>query len=202
MRKLKPTEITALAAALTIGSGNIEATETTIIATVTVTAGRIYPNVVPRFILPVGYVSGGGTPTNIGTTSSTLQPKHLHAISCAEAYGKSRGAVPKDGWATWFEEGYGWEMNLNVYTTVQNTPPGPGWTSLQGLTTPTAGSGPLGKTHIWLWAHSNTADLINTIAHEWAHQWGTVYTEAQAAAIGNNVEAAWLADAGRLCGGL
>jgi hypothetical protein len=61
----------------------------------------------------------------------------------------------------------------------------------------------LGKTHIFLNNHTDTGELINTIAHEWAHQWGPlVYSEAQAAAVGDNVEAAWLADAGRLCGGL
>ena len=171
---------------------------------VTVTASQIYINVQPRFILPVGYVSGGGTPTNIGTTSSTLQPIHRHAIECAAAYGRTLGAVPKDGWATWFEEGYGWKSGLNVYTTVTNTPPGPGWEPLNGLTTPVSPStGMLGKTHVWLYSHNNIGALIDTIAHEWAHQWGPlVYTEAQAAAIGNNVKAAWQADAGSLCGGL
>ena len=202
MRKLKPAEVTALAAALSIGSGNIEATETTVIATVTVTASRISINVVPRFILPVGYVSGGGSPANIGTTSSTLQPIHRHAIQCAAAYGNSRGAVPKDGWATYFEEGYGWKLNQDAYTTVTNTPPGPGWEPLAGLTTPLPpGSGILGKSHVWLWAQPNTAELIDSIAHEWAHQW-QVYTEDQAITVGNNVKNAYLADAGRLCGGL
>jgi hypothetical protein len=57
----------------------------------------------------------------------------------------------------------------------------------------------LGITHVWLWAHASTGDLINTIAHEWAHQWGSVYTHEQIYAIGNNVEQAWAADAGRLC---
>jgi hypothetical protein len=42
--------------------------------------------------------------------------------------------------------------------------------------------------------------LINTLAHEWAREWGANETQANAAA--NVVQSAWQNDSRRACGGL
>jgi len=58
----------------------------------------------------------------------------------------------------------------------------------------------LGTTDIFLGDILSTAGLIDTLAHEWAHQWGA--DEAHAQATGDAVRDAYLADKGKKCGGL
>jgi hypothetical protein len=203
MRRLKPSEVTLLVAGLTIGSGNLEATEQGVIATVTVTASRITINTVPQFTFPVGPVLPGQLPAASGTNTNALQAQHKHAVECAFAYGQGR-IVPRDGYVTYFDANYGWgRLDRSVYTTTSNTtPPGTGWFLIDGFTTHTHPGAPfiLGQTQIFLASHTTPGQLINTLAHEWAHQ--SRQTEETATRLGNDVEAAYKADAGRKCGGL
>lgn len=53
---------------------------------------------------------------------------------------------------------------------------------------------------IFLPGNFGIGDLVNTIAHEWAHQYGSEEVEAEA--VGNATEAAYKADNGAQCGGL
>ena len=204
VRKLKPAEVTALVAALTIGSGDIEASETSVIATVTVTASSLSVNVVPRFILTPGTIGYGQVPTQAGNNSSTLQAQYQKAINCALKYGQTRSAVPKDGYVTYFDMNYGWgQSNGNAYASYDGTnpPPGTGWFRIDGVTSHYHPAAPfiLGQSNIFL-SGMDTATIINTVAHEWAHQWKI--PDSQAYAIGDAVEAAWRADNGALCGGM
>jgi hypothetical protein len=210
MRKLKPSEVAVLVAGLTIGSGNVDADEQQqVIATVTVTASAININVSTAFVFSPGYVGYSSPPTAPGTiVDAAVQQQHRHAIECAAAYGRTRGAVPKAGWVTYFANNFGWlQDNTRVYSTDTNAPPpGTGFEGLQGVTTHYHPAYPYiqGQSKIFLKSHNSTGDLINTIAHEWAHQWQAygAADEVAAGRVGDNVEAAWRADGGAQCGGL
>lgn len=212
MRKLKPSEVAFLVAGLAIGSGNIEATENPqVIATVTVTASRISVNAGSAFSFPVGMVNPGTLPANSGTNDPSLQAQYRHAIECAIAYGQPRGGIPKDGFVTYFNGNYGWGRGFDVYatTTTDQAPPGTGWVKTYGFTTYSHPAYPYirGQSQIFIKSNVGTRELIDTLAHEWAHQWQDSARpieerENAATAVGQAVAQAYVNDAGRLCGGL
>lgn len=210
MRKLRPSEVAVLVAGLTVGNGNVEADEQQqVIATVVVTASRFDINVSTAFVFSSGYVGYSLPPAQAGTiTDPAVQAKHRHAIDCARAYGVGRGGVPKAGYVTYFANNFGWlQNNQTVYATATNQPPaGTGFEGLLGVTTHYHPAYPYiqGQSKIFLLSHDNTKQLIDTIAHEWAHQsqpYGAPDEDA-AGRVGREVAQAYENDAGRLCGGL
>ncbi len=210
MRKLKSSEIAFLVAGLTIGSGNLDADENPqVIATVTVTASRITINVSTAFVFSSGYVPYSTSPAVNGTIDSTLQAKYRHAIECAMVYGRTNGAVPKDNWVTYFADNYGWVSappEERVHATDTNQPPPEGtFTVLYGHTTHYHSAYPYiqGQSKIFLKSHNTTKELIDTVAHEWAHQWQAFGggDEAAARAVGQRTAQAWENDGGSKCGG-
>lgn len=211
MRKLKPSEVAVLVAGLTIGNGNVEADEQRqVIATVTVTASRGFEtDVSAAFIFSSGYVPYSSPPPQSQTDNDpTTQARYQHAINCARAYGVGRGGVPKNGYVTYFANNYGWvKDDTQVYATATNQPPaGTGFVKLFGVTNHYHPAYPLiqGQSKIFMKSHATTADLINTIAHEWSHQsdpFGAPNHD-KADRAGNDTEAAWRADNGAKCGGL
>jgi hypothetical protein len=210
VRKLKPSEVALLVAGLTIGSGNVEADEQQqVMATITVTATRVNINVGTAFIFSPGYVGYSAIPSSPAgvVVDAATQAQHRQAIECAVSYGKTRGAVPKAGFVTYFANNYGWlETGTRVHSSDSNTPPAAGYEALFGVTTQMHPAYPYiqGQSKIFLKGHASKGDLINTIAHEWAHQWQAygAGNEAAAEQVGDNVEAAWRADGGQQCGGL
>jgi hypothetical protein len=179
-------------------------------ATVTVSS---QVNVPPSFSYPTPVISGGTQPNLTGTYSSSTQSSNSHALQCTLAYEKALQAQsvpwvvgPAGGWETFMTNQFGWTDDAsNAQVTNTNTvptqPPVGSWHVTYGLTTPKY-SNPfyLGVTNIFLPNITTTALLFNTLAHEWAHQWGA--NEAQATTAGNAVQQAWQNDKGAKCGGL
>jgi hypothetical protein len=213
MRRIKEGEIAVLVASLAIGGGNANADETPAdnMATVTITSAV---NIPPYFTYAIGPIIGANQPDLTGNFSSSTQASNSHAMQCALAYDKATKTNnfpfvvgPHGGWETFMTNQYGWTddaKNAQVTATaaLPTTPPVGVWHVTYGLTTPKY-SNPFffGVTNIFVRnIGSNTALLINTLAHEWAHQWGA--DEDQADAAGNAVQQAWQNDHGAACGGL
>jgi hypothetical protein len=201
MRKLRPAEVAILVSGLAIGSGNVFADESgSPLATVTVTGSY---NLSTQFVFPSGLVSPSTSPGVSGTNSIQAQQAQSHAIACTLYYGQGIpwGVGPKPGYTTTLSVNYGWSYAFDVIVTTTNVSPGPLWIPTQAMTVPKYGN-PfyLGYTYVFLNSNPSTGTLINTLAHEWAHQWGA--DEPSAQNVGNWTEAAWRADNGRQCGGL
>jgi len=156
-------------------------------------------------------VNPGMLPANSGINDPSLQAQYLHAIECALKYGEPKGGIPKDGFVTYFNANYGWARGLDIYTTTttDQAPPGTGWDKAFGFTTYTHPASPYirGQSQIFLKTNVGTRVLIDTLAHEWAHQWQDQARpkderENAAMKVGQDVAQAYVDDAGRLCGGL
>lgn len=198
MRKLAAAELLVFAAAMATTQGTL-ADEPVPLATISVQG---YINASTNF----GWYSGGflnvsATPQVTGQVSTPLQGFYKRGIDCAKAYtntGPGAGQGPRPGVQTYFVSNWGW-VNLNTgehFQTVTSTPSSIGgpWSPITGVTYGTY------QSLIFMPENPSLAELVNTLAHEWSHQWGA--SEAQAYPVGDAAEQAFLADNGAKCGGL
>lgn len=207
MRKIAAAQIAALVAGMVMGD-HTSAEETFTFPTVSVTGTY---NTVTRFGWTTNnYSIGRGTiPQSLGNYTSTRSAEHKKALNCAKAYtntGPGANLGQKPGAAMWMTNNYGWYMTnssgqvIGVKSTTTNTSPGAGWKSAAAIT--------FNKDTTYIFTPNNPdmASMIESIAHEWGHQWGASDSgtgdSMDAEAIGEAAKAAYLADSGKKCGGL
>lgn len=128
----------------------------------------------------------------------------FHALHCAKAYGQPGYKGPNAIYKTWITDRYGWRSNGNppsVKTTVSRVAPEGYSRIINGATW----RGSDKTTYIFKRNIPTVAELIKTIAHEYAHQHGAedLHNGApnDAVAIGEATRNAYLADRGARCGG-
>jgi hypothetical protein len=111
---------------------------------------------------------------------------------------------------------YGWTSNnigIVVISPTSTNPATGSFTPVDGMTSSPSGGNPyvLGYSLIFMpnaYAGSDAmGNLVNSLAHEWSHQWGSSDEDgsppsSDAYAIGDAAEAAYKKDNGSKCGGL
>lgn len=223
MRKLQPRELAALVAVMAIGNTVGHAFDEggsggDALPTITVEGTVPIPETI--YVLPEITVTGQTViATPAGTAGSQQQATVTHAISCASAYGGGGAAGtpaahtgPRPGWKTYYVSDYGWHNPQNwlaAYSWSSKPPVNAGpWTPIDGLTSTSQQTS-------WIYGLSTDnqtkAGLIDTFAHEFAHQWGAVDAAPNgpppnpnddASKIAAAAVAAYKADNGKKCGGL
>lgn len=203
MRKITKSEMAILISTLAIANAtSAEEPAVTTLPTVDVTA-RFHH--VPRWGWTVNNTvwSPGVVPMNLGSFTSSQSSSNLHALNCAKAYAQTgpgaRNGSPLGG-TTYIVTNYMWLTTTAPYArtfTTGPTPPSDGrvWRALSGSTDITNDITLISLPH-----NPSHQFLINTIAHEWAHQWGA--NEADATSVGNAAELAYVKDNGDECGGI
>lgn len=147
-------------------------------------------------------------PAYLGNLTSAQSAYIRLALNCAKAYattgpGANKGSRP--GAATYVSSNaYGYFRVINgnpeVRAQLTNTPPsGNNWLSIAGITINKSWS------YVWIKNHMTLESLIETFAHEWAHQWGASDLNDgsyyDATAIGRAARDAYINDNGKKCGG-
>jgi hypothetical protein len=222
MRRLTKKQVLVLAAAGVIGTGNVSAEESIPLEEVVVTAPPTTPPPTITITTPLIAPSDSQvllSPAQAGAQSAAA----LKAWKCAVAYsgtgpaGTPAGyAGPKAGWSTSFMNNYGWMSNnigAVVISPTSTNPASGSFSPVDGFTSNPTDGNPyvLGYSLIFMpnaYAGSDAmGNLINTLAHEWSHQWGatdsdTAPASSNAYAIGNAAENAYKNDKGSKCGGL
>ena len=197
MRNLRTGEVSLLLAGLVIGSSNVHADEPDApIATIEIDGTQ---DLAPQFQYSPQDIPPGVTPPVVGANTTTQQQYAAHAINCTMAY----GAAAKWGWSVYLTNDFAWSQGLTIKTSPTNTPPsGSGWAVTYGYSYHTSGNPfVLGVTTIFMGPNTTTYILVDTLAHEFAHEAG-IQNEDQAAAFGAQVANAYKADNGKKCGGL
>ena len=174
--------------------------------------------------------TSGGTAANssqVGSMHGNAAPtpaKVQHAKDCAAAYG-GQGTVPgtpanKAGpnsptYQTVFMNAYGFGASASsglatLYVSTSSTLPTGRFYAVGQTFSPHPSTSTPGISSVFLSNsyNSTTAQLVNTIAHEWSHQWNALDKGAvpldpnyDAQKIGDAVAAAFVKDKGAKCGG-
>lgn len=227
MRKISAQDLLVLSSTifgLAYGSTSAYADDeaATELATITVTASS-YPNV-----YAYGFSYPTGTTPVPDSVPSYYVPMYISeyattdgAANCATAYtnvGPGAGKGPK--WPTFVNMQVGWSYSGtdDVWVTSSassqpgfSPPNGAQWGVVGGYTSPIPGT-PWGYSVVFYYAQATYAALINTIAHEWAHQWGAIdgpsnpsdpgyASPYNAYYVGDQAKQAYLNDHGAKCGG-
>lgn len=207
MRRIAAAQVATLVAGMVLG--NDTSADENIPTLPTVSATGSY-NTVTSFGWTINNVNitSSTRPMNIGNHPSTISAEHQKALDCAKKYtstGPGANSGPKPGSLTYISGGYGFWRKVNgiseVRSMLTNTPPaGSGWISAAGVT--------VNGNISFAWKPNNPTflSMLETLSHEWAHQWGAkdLYDGSwnDADAIGKAAVAAYLADNGQKCGGL
>lgn len=203
MRRLAAFEVLTLISTLAIAQAETpDEPGIPTLGTVTVT-GSFNPAPLFIFNTPTFNVSPGSTPSNPSNRPAPDAVRVKHALDCAKAYGKPGYAGPRANWRTYFTENHGWKNINNAYniisTTTSTPPSGVSTKRIGGITFSN-------KSHVFRGGQPYVEQWIETLAHEWAHQWGAIDgTRGQAndaGTIGAAARAAYKADNGARCGGI
>jgi hypothetical protein len=210
MRKLKPLEVIALTALMSIGANadSQEAEESlpVTLATVTSTYTGMYgwstfykPPSETAFYNPGPPFSISATPLRPTKPVPNAATKQ-RALNCLLHYAEYPIAAP--GWAVDYNQNWSFRNSVSGLWSFPPSYVVPSynglWMEIYGTTRP-IGSGN-NRVTIFQLGYSDFATLVNTLAHEFAHTWGIA--EADASLIGDEAEAAFKQDNGAKCGGL
>jgi hypothetical protein len=146
---------------------------------------------------------GGGTPANpVAQAPTNAQvPMTRNATRCATQFSMAANVNPAGGggeaptYSTVYQTGYAWGTN-NINAPAQpvitqtNAPPGPGYFRVLGWTSPVQRISYIYTTNIQYDASQRgiayQSNLVNTLGHEWSHQWNPYYAdETEPTRLGN-----------------
>lgn len=208
MRRIAAAQVVTMVAGLVLGNSTSAEETFPTLPTVSVTGQY---NTVTVFGWSSNNIrlSSGSAPSNLGNNAVYRSEEHKRALDCAKAYtttGPGANKGPKPGTSTWMTNNYGWfrpsGSSNEIRSMTTNTPPDsdPAWRSAAGIT--------IGKIVTFVFTPNNPTQtsMIESLSHEWAHQWGAsdLYdgSAMDADAIGKKAVADYLADNGAKCGGL
>nr|WP_298128819.1 hypothetical protein [uncultured Pseudoxanthomonas sp.] len=198
MRKLKPAEVVALAALLSIGgmaeAQDVEELPITNMNSVNVMGYQYqYQWGTPQ----ISYQSGppaSGYGGGVGRPQLPNAITKAKALDCAKKY--SGWAVPP-GYQIGYSNNFAWTQGTGITTyTAYNTRPFGSWSPVWGIH-----AGP--DQRIWIFAEGFSSFMQHfiTIAHELAHA-GGITNEGVAESQAQAAYTQYIADAGAKCGGL
>jgi hypothetical protein len=203
MRKLKPLEIVALSALMSVGSyaesQDAEELPITSLSTVTVTASYfpsgsaiIFPNYGP----PASIYPGAASAPLVNQAMKTK------AENCAKQYGSYQKPA---NFTLAYDNKYAWKSTYSntVAFSNYNTQPAFGpWTHVAGITHVRTNP-PVREITIYVEGYASFQELLVTLVHEFAHANGvSQQDDAIAESAGQNAYYNYLADSGAKCGGL
>jgi hypothetical protein len=210
MRKLKPVEVIALTALMSIGANadSQEAEESlpVTLARVTSTSIGMYgwsqfyqPPSETAFYNPGPPFSLSATPNRPNKPVPTAATKQ-RALNCVLQYADY--PIAANGWTIDYNPNWGFRNTVGgnwSFPPSYQVPSYNGlWMELYGTTRPIGGVN--NRITIFQLGYADFATLVNTLAHEFAHTWGM--SEGDADIIGDRAEAAFKQDNGAKCGGL
>jgi hypothetical protein len=146
--------------------------------------------------------SGGAVPPVAVAPSNAVTTPNRNALRCATEFSIQANVNPAGGggqepsYHTLYMTGYAWgTSNANLpaepVITSTNAPPGPGYERVLGWTSPVRRISYIYTTNVQYDATQQglnyQSHLINTLAHEWAHQWNpySANTHTEADRLGN-----------------